>query len=295
MVHFVQSIIWCSFICHSLCNLRKFRSTVRLHIVCNISFPLKESTMGREKGWSSGNRSKDRRRLDPIGPERFWRLCLILVWDWPLVGLETLEKKNLLASKRSSLLLPFTPALAGPFSWGLNIRTLLAPVSNSSRLIGRPALSPEEEWARPFGMGRTDKPLLAVSIASKLLLQHDDSAIPCTMGAPPTILGIIQFGRLSLSCQQIPSSSDNPPGRNYSYLKTQQVVAVTIFSFFLYEMVYFKVPGEYSTKFLSHSVYDRPEEGDAPSPWRHTFTNTFKDVSPLTLQLISKVDPLKIK
>ena len=71
MVHFVQSIIWCSFICHSLCNLRKFRSTVRLHIVCNISFPLKESTMGREKGWSSGNRSKDRRRSDPIGPERF--------------------------------------------------------------------------------------------------------------------------------------------------------------------------------------------------------------------------------
>ena len=136
MVHFVQSIIWCSFICHSLCNLRKFRSTVRLHIVCNISFPLKESTMGREKGWSSGNRSKDRRRSDPIGPERFWRLCLILAWDWPLVGLETLEKKNLLASERSSLLLPFTPALAGPFSWGLNIRTLLAPVSNSSRLIG---------------------------------------------------------------------------------------------------------------------------------------------------------------
>ena len=181
MVHFVQSIIWCSFICHSLCNLRKFRSTVRLHIVCNISFPLKESTMGREKGWSSGNRSKDRRRSDPIDPERFWRLCLILAWDWPLVGLETLEKKNLLASKRSSLLLPFTPALAGPFSWGLNIRTLLAPVSNSSRLIGRPALSPEEEWARPFGMGRTDKPLLAVSIASKVLLQHNDSAIAGTM------------------------------------------------------------------------------------------------------------------
>ena len=145
-------------------------------------------------------------------------------------------------------------------------QNFVGSVSNSSRLIGRPALSPEEEWARPFGMGRTDKPLLAVSIASKLLLQHDDSAIPCTMGAPPTILGIIQFGRLSLSCQQIPSSSDNPPGRNYSYLKTQQVVAVTIFSFFLYEMVYFKVPGEYSTKFLSHSVYDRPEEGDAPSP-----------------------------
>ena len=201
-----------------------------------------------------------------IGSHLGVRLVWIGHWSAWTVVVEKVEEKNLLASKRSSLLHPFTPASAGPFSSGLNIRTLLAPVSNSSRLIGRPALSPEEEWARPFGMGRTDKPLLAVSIASKLLLQHDDSAIPCTMGAPPTILGIIQFGRLSLSCQQIPSSSDNPPGRNYSYLKTQQVVAVTIFSFFLYEMVYFKVPGEYSTKFLSHSVYDRPEEGDAPSP-----------------------------
>ena len=149
--------------------------------------------------------------------------------DWPLVGLDSgVEKeKNLLASKRSSLLSPFTQALAGPFSSGLNIRTLLA-LSNSSRLIGRPPSSLELEWARPFGMGGTDKPLLAVSIASKLLLHHHHSAIPGTMLTILTIVSIIQFAALCLCCQQIPSSSDNPLNSNYSYFKFQQVAATIL-------------------------------------------------------------------
>ena len=166
-----------------------------------------------------------------IGSHLGVRLVWIGHWSAWTVVVEKVEEKNLLASKRSSLLHPFTPASAGPFSSGLNIRTLLA-LSNSSRLIGRPPPPPppslEQEWARPFGMGRTDKPLLAVSIASKLLLQHDDSAIPGTMRTILTIVSIIQFAALSFCCQQIPSSLDNPLARNYSYLKLQQVAATIL-------------------------------------------------------------------
>ena len=128
-----------------------------------------------------GNRSKERTGLDRIGPDGELaigpRLGVRVAIGWTVVC----EEKNLLASKRSSLLPLLLDRPAGPFSSGLNIRTLLA-LSNSSRLIESPPSSSGQEWERPFGMGGTDKPLLAVSIASKLLLQqHDDSAIPGTM------------------------------------------------------------------------------------------------------------------
>ena len=75
-----------------------------------------------------------------------------------------------------------------------------------------------QEWERPFGMGGTDKPLLAVSIASKVLLQHDDSAIPGTMRTtrPHNWEQLISW----LLCLKVPPLlGQNPLSRNYSYLQ----------------------------------------------------------------------------
>ena len=73
-------------------------------------------------------------------------------------------------------------------------------------------------------MGRTDKPLLAVSIASKVLLQHrHDSAIPMLLTIL-TIVSIIQFVFLLPTTNSL-LRQQSPVSRNYSYLKLQQVAA----------------------------------------------------------------------
>ena len=143
---------------------------------------------------------------------------------------EMVEEKNLLASKRSSLL-PFYSSPRRTILFRIKHQNFVGTTQffKIDRHTPPPPPHPlEQEWARPFGMGRTDKPLLAVSIASKLLLQHDDSAIPGTMRTILTIVSIIQFAALSFCCQQIPSSLDNPLARNYSYLKLQQVAATIL-------------------------------------------------------------------
>ena len=121
-----------------------------------------------------------------------WWLVLILVWDWcglaiGRVGQSTVEK-NLLASKRSSLL----PLLLQPDHSLFRIKHQnFVGTLQFFKIDRQTPLS--LLWARPFGMGRTDKPLLAVSIASKVLLQQrHDSAIPMLLTIL-TIVSIIQF------------------------------------------------------------------------------------------------------
>lgn len=60
---------------------------------------------------SFGNRSKGRSRLDPIGPDGELVIGPLILGSGR-VGRRgaVVEEKNLLASKRSFLLLPFTPA-----------------------------------------------------------------------------------------------------------------------------------------------------------------------------------------
>ena len=94
-----------------------------------------------------GNRSKERTGLDRIGPDGELaigpRLGVRVAIGWTVVC----EEKNLLASKRSSLLPLLLDRPAGPFSSGLNIRTLLA-LSNSSRLIENPPPPPRSRSGR---------------------------------------------------------------------------------------------------------------------------------------------------
>ena len=94
-----------------------------------------------------GNRSKERTGLDRIGPDGELaigpRLGVRVAIGWTVVC----EEKNLLASKRSSLLPLLLDRPAGPFSSGLNIRTLLA-LSNSSRLIESPPSPPQGRSGR---------------------------------------------------------------------------------------------------------------------------------------------------
>ena len=153
--------------------------------------------------------------------------------DWPLVGLDSGGGKGggeeLVGIKEIIPPPPFYSSVRRTILFRIKHQNFVGTVQFFKIDRQTPPPPPlEQEWARPFGMGRTDKPLLAVSIASKLLLQHDDSAIPGTMRTILTIVSIIQFGALSFCCQQIPSSLDNPLARNYSYLKLQQVAATIL-------------------------------------------------------------------